>query len=764
MNKIFPLIILLICFSFNSFSQKVGVVLSGGGAKGLAHIGVLKAFEENNIPVDYIAGTSMGGLVGGLYAAGYSPREMEYIAQSKDFQNWVSGYIESYYNYYFKKKNDNAAIVSLGLGLDSTFQARVRSSLVNDIPLNFGFLQLAAQASANSERNFDSLYIPFRCMAADVFSQEQICIKKGSLADAMRATMTVPYIYRPIKIDNRYVFDGGLYNNFPVDVVKRDFHPDIIVGVNVSSKNYEEYPFDSDDELIARLFNYLLLSKTDSSLVSETGIYIQPDVGDYTVMEFRSAEALIRAGYDAAIAKMPAIKEKIKREVSEKQKDEERAKFINKKPPIRFNEIKIMGVNSNQRVYVRKVFRTSSQGMNLFDIKKSYYKLVADDNFQTVYPRITKKDNDGNYDFELDVKPERNFRAELGGNISSRPISSVFLGLQYNYLNKYSTTFTSDFYLGRFYEAIQTKARLDYPSKIPFYLEGEFTYNHWDYFKSSQIFLEDISLMFIDQTDRSLDFSLGIPYGNNGKVYLKIGGFNITDKFSQNNDYTSGDTLDESIFNSLKYALAYEKNTLNYKQFPTKGEKVFAGVTFYDGIERYKSGTQSAIASDRNARQWLKVKISYEKYLLSDSYYTFGYIVEAVASDQDVFTSHRSSLLMASTFYPMIDSRTLFLENYRAYSYAAVGVKNVFNLKRNIQLRLEGFVFQPYQKIIRDEEQKPILDKEFRHLYFAGTAALIYRSPLGPVSLNFNYYDDDKKQYGLLFNVGYLIFNKRPID
>ena len=150
-------------------AQKVGLVLSGGGAKGIAHIGVLKALEENNIPIDYVVGTSMGGIVGGMYAAGYSPSEIEYIALSKDFQDWVSGRFESRYRHYFKKKPENPSFLTAKLLIDTGFQAKIRSNLVNDVPLNFALLTLFAQSSANARNDFDKLFIPFRCIVSDVF-------------------------------------------------------------------------------------------------------------------------------------------------------------------------------------------------------------------------------------------------------------------------------------------------------------------------------------------------------------------------------------------------------------------------------------------------------------------------------------------------------------------------------------------------------------------------------------------------------------------
>ena len=127
MKRTLLLTIFLFCF-FAARAQKVGLVFSGGGAKGLAHIGVLKALEENNIPIDYIVGTSMGGIVGGMYASGYTPTEIETIALSEDFQNWVSGYFESEYRYFYNKKPENPSFITAKLQIDTGFNFKLRTT------------------------------------------------------------------------------------------------------------------------------------------------------------------------------------------------------------------------------------------------------------------------------------------------------------------------------------------------------------------------------------------------------------------------------------------------------------------------------------------------------------------------------------------------------------------------------------------------------------------------------------------------------------
>jgi NTE family protein len=261
-------VISLVFFSFQLNAQKVGLVFSGGGAKGLAHIGTLKALEENNIPIDYITGTSMGAIVGAMYASGYSPAQIEKIALSDDFQDWVSGRYQSDYSFYFQKSSPNPSMITAKMAIDTSLRLSFRPNLVNDIPLNFALLELFSQASATAKDNFDNLFVPYRCMASDILSQKSITVSKGSLAEAVRASMTVPLIYRPIKLDEKFVFDGGIYNNFPADVMQKEFKPDFIIGANVSSKTFNEYPKD-DDRLMNRFLVYMFLSKSDSTLVGK---------------------------------------------------------------------------------------------------------------------------------------------------------------------------------------------------------------------------------------------------------------------------------------------------------------------------------------------------------------------------------------------------------------------------------------------------------------------------------------------------------------
>ncbi len=759
---------LLILLVLQSKAQKVGLVLSGGGAKGLAHIGVLKALEENNIPIDYITGTSMGGIVGAMYAAGYSPKQMEEIALSSDFQDWVSGRYKSDYSFYFQKNNTNASILTAKLSADTGLRLSFRPNLVNDIPLNFALLELFSQASSIAKDNFDNLFVPYRCMVSDVLSQKSIAVKKGSLAEAVRATMTVPLVYRPIKLDGKYVFDGGLYNNFPADIMKAAFKPDVIIGANVSSKIFNEYP-KNDDRLMNRFLVYMFLSKSDSTLIGTNGVYIQPELADFNTTNFTPVADLIKRGYDATMADMEKIKKSTTRRISKYQLEKKRLEFNILKPNLTFNTVKVSGVNTQQKKYIERLFKSDQSTFNLSDIKQGYYKLVADETFETIYPKITYDQLTDNFDFEIVAQPKKSFKIDFGGNISTRPISNVYLGLQYNYLNKRAYTFGTNFYSGRFYESVQLNGRVDYPSGLPLFLAAEFTYNHWNYYNTSEIFIDNPNPTYIEQADRKIELKMGFPLNRNARISLTTSFINNSDNYSPTNSFAVGDILDRTVFNGFRTSLLFEKNSLNRKQYATTGQNLLVSVSYSSGKENYTPGNSYRFLASqpdvfRQIRGWGYLKISDEHYFLHKKRYTLGYLAEGVMSNQPLFNNYYAALLAAPAFYPLQDSKSLFLHNFRATSYLAGGIKNIFYLKKNFDLRLEGYLFLPYKEFMQNEQHEVTYAKAFSKWRYAGTAGLVYHTPVGPISLSYNLYDDNVKRNGILLHLGYLIYNKRSIE
>ena len=759
------IILFVIFLSFDVLGQKVGLVLSGGGAKGLAHIGVLKALEENEIPIDYIVGTSMGGIVAGCYAAGMSPGQIEEIALSDEFLRWVSGKMEAGFNYYYNKSDDHPSFLKLNISLDSTLNFNLNTSLANDISLNFALAEMMAQSSSISKNNFDSLFIPLRVVAADIFTQTEVVLNKGVLSDAMRATQTVPLFYDPIRVDGKYLFDGGVYNNFPVDVAQKEFKPQVIIGSNVSTKVYEEYPFGEDDKLISRSLLYMLLDKSDPGKVPSTGIYIQSDLKAFTAFEFAKAKSMIDSGYSQTIRQMSEIKEKISARVLCEEVAARRNIFNGKASPMIVEKIRFTGFNSRQQRYLSKFFTLKDkQPLYFRQIKAGYYKLVAEDYFKNVYPGFLYNPDLKKYEFQLSKRPQNNFQVDFGGVIATRSISGIFLGLNYYYFNRALTHASANFYAGTFYKSAQIKARLDIPSFGQYYIEPEATFNNWDFIQGSDVFITNYSPTVLKRIDRKVGAGFGKPVGQQYKASLYGFYINNTDRFFNTQSFLSTDTLDEVNLYGSRVGFKLSTNLLNRKQYASQGHAYEFSLDWFSLIEQIESGSTSTQPLGNNQhRGWVRARITMEQYF-KKGFYSSGYYFDAVFSNQPLFSNYQSTIINAPSFNPIQDSRTLLLQNFRAFNYVAGGWRNVFSLRGNLDLRLEGYLFKPFEQIVRGVSQEPSLRQELTSVFFAGTAGLVLHTTVGPVSLSLNYYDDAENQFGALLHVGFLLFNRTSIE
>jgi len=763
---LFIIFLLLACSA--GFSQKVGLVLSGGGAKGVAHLGVLKALEENNIPIDYIVGTSMGGIIGGLYAAGYSPAEIEELVLSDQFRRCVKGLPEKGFNYIYNQNEITPGFLRINMALDSTFNFQLNSSIANDVSLNFALTEKLAQATAIANSRFDSLFVPLRVVAADIFTQQQVVLSKGSLSSALRATQTVPFFYTPVRVDGKYLFDGGVYNNFPVDVAIKDFNPDLLIGVNVSTKIFEDYPFDNDDDLISRSLIYLLLDKSDPSRIPENGVYIQPNLKGYTSFDFDRVKALLDSGYSQTLRQMESIRANIRRPERSDSLAARRKAFQDRHYPFLFDKITFTGFNSKQRDYLRGVFKTAKNKsglMTLAQIKKGYFQLVSEEYFTNVYPIIQFDSVTTKFNLQLSRRPQQNFQVEFGGVIATRDISSIFLGLNFYHFGKSLKHFYTSFQAGSFYKSAVAKVRYDFPRT--FFIEPHFVYNSWDYLENDDL-LKDVSTpvapTVLQRYNRNYGVSVGIPVREYFKMTLNFDGINNFDGYINGDVFISTDILDELRLTGFKTGFTFSANTLNRKQYASAGKAFSVEGDFFNMKEFYTPGNTSIETEPVTAyHQWFRLRGTAEQYF-GNGRFRSGYVAEMMFSNQPFFQNYFGTIANTPGFFPLQDSRTLILENFRSFNYAAAGMRNVFSLYHKLDLRLEGYLFKPFDYLQEDSSQEAYVTREFNKVFFAGTAGLVFHSPVGPVSLSVNYYDDDENQLGVLLHVGFLLFNRHPLE
>ncbi|MEZ9697998.1 patatin-like phospholipase family protein [Vibrio sp. 10N.261.46.E12] len=277
----------------------VAVVLAGGGAKGAAHIGVLKALEEMRIPVDYITGTSMGSYVGGLYATGMSAGEIESFIYTVD---WNRGYRDrvnrSERRVRDKEYEDRYQLnTDLGLGWG---EIKARKGVVQ----GQNMLRILRETTGNLSPldSFDHLAIPYRSVATDIIELEEVVIDHGHLVDAMMASMSVPGALPPYSLDGRMLVDGGVTNNMPVDVA-RAMGADIVIAVDISTNYKGKEDFTNFLAAADQLSNYLVQRSTQeqAETLTDDDVFLRPDVGQMETTEFDKMPGAYQAGYDAAI-------------------------------------------------------------------------------------------------------------------------------------------------------------------------------------------------------------------------------------------------------------------------------------------------------------------------------------------------------------------------------------------------------------------------------------------------------------------------------
>jgi NTE family protein len=280
-----------------SHRPKVGLVLEGGGALGFAHIGVLKYLEEHHIPVDIVAGTSMGGLVGGLYAIGESPREIEDLTQAIDWDSVMSGTTD-FQDLSFRRKEDRQAFpnrLEMGLKRGITFPIGLNSGH------RVGLVLDRATLAYPHQMNFDDFPTPFRCVATDITAGKIKIFDSGSISQALRATMSIPAVFSPVLINGHLYTDGGAVDNLPVDVAKQA-GAEIVIAVYLDPGPSDPKAADSMLTVASKNIS-IMISVNELRNMKSADVLINADVHGFTSASFKEGDEIIPKGYAAAVSK-----------------------------------------------------------------------------------------------------------------------------------------------------------------------------------------------------------------------------------------------------------------------------------------------------------------------------------------------------------------------------------------------------------------------------------------------------------------------------
>ncbi|HLW39965.1 MAG TPA: patatin-like phospholipase family protein, partial [Brumimicrobium sp.] len=625
----------------SSISQKVGLVLSGGGATGLAHIGVLQALEEAEIPIDYITGASMGSLIGALYAVGYSPEEIKTYILNSGFDKMASNEQPKEERYLVREKDKDASMINFKLAKDSLFYKSLPTNFTTPSALDLDALLALGTPSASLHKDFDSLFVPFRCVAADIYKKESVVFRKGDLNAAVRASMTYPFYVNAIRIDGNLLFDGGLYNNFPSDVIYQDFLVDYIIGSNVSSNDGPP----SEDNILSQL-STMFVQETNFDLPCEYGVLIEPN-SEVGTFEFARAEEAIAAGYQKGLMYVDSIRKYVKKRITKEELSEKRKAFKNKITPINITEIDVQSFANKNVSFIERNFMkdTLIEAIDQEELGKKYFKTYATPQVRYLYPTVTKN-SDSTYKLRLEVTKQRPFALNIGGHFSTRAVSTTYIGASYYDIGEGAIGLHAESYFGRFYTSIKTKLDYDFPSLFPIRISPYFVLNRWDYNRSSSSFFQDSDPSFLLQNEFYYGVDFAIPASNNGKSTLGVRKFDNKDQYYQTIDYSKSDTADITFFSGETAFLEFEYNTLNRKQWASEGSRFIANIRYVQGKEKSISGTTPLTEYDlRRHHRWLSFSLEGQKYFKINSFFKVGLYGKATANSQSLFANYTATAL-----------------------------------------------------------------------------------------------------------------------
>lgn len=381
-------IVLLFSFTFG-FSQeqdsllskysngkvpKIGVVLSGGGAKGLAHIGVLKILEEEGVRIDYIGGTSMGAMVGGLYASGYTAKQLDSIFRVIDFDRVVQDNLPRRVKSFYDKENDEKYAITF------PFQ-KMRFGIPVALSRGQNTYNLFNQLLFDSRHitNFNDLPIPFLCIATDIETGEEVILNKGNLAQAIVASGSFPTLFTPIEIDGRNLTDGGIVNNYPIDEVRK-MGADLIIGVDVQADLMDRKELNSAVKVVTQIINFQKLG-TMQEKINSTEIYIKPDITGFNVVSFSDGSQIVKNGEDEAKKYRELF-----RKIAEIQKIDKKVERPRQGPSMyNISDIAIRGTENYSRSYILGKLRFKpNEPVSFADFNEGFNRLNATQNFRFI--------------------------------------------------------------------------------------------------------------------------------------------------------------------------------------------------------------------------------------------------------------------------------------------------------------------------------------------------------------------------------------------
>ena len=678
--------------------QAIGLVLSGGGAKGIAHIGVIQALEDNDIPIDFITGTSMGSIVGGMYAAGYTPKEMLDVILSKGFSYWSTGQNDPSLLYYFAADEASPALFSLPITTkrDSIRNAKaaVPASLISPIPMNFAFMDLFAGQTAQCGGDFNRLFVPFRCVASDVDAKHKVVLKEGDLGYSIRSSMSFPIVFQPTTIDSMLLYDGGIYDNFPADVMKTTYAPDFTIGVDVSTKDYGP-----QTSIIDQVEN-LVIQNNDYYLDPANGIKISFDLNEFGLLDFAKAKRIYDIGYSVTMNMMDSIKSRIHTRIPKEERELRRAVFKSQTPYIRFDKVAVEGATPDQNQYLEYLFaNTKSDTISIDDARKSYYRAISTGKLRDFVPHAEYNDTTGLFSLNLKASVKNNLKFSAGGFITTSTASHLYASLGFSTLGRRAHKASVSAWLGLSYYGAMLNGRMFLQTHIPSSIELQAVAHRQKMYDRDYFFFQTSTPSYTLNSEYYARLKFALALGSLAKMEVGAGFGHIQESFYLP-DTEEGTLNDRNSchFNLGQAFVKFESSTLDNINYPLSGHHYMANAMAVMGAYNYYSATDKY--TQLGARpKWLQLELRSRNYFDISSHFAFGVEADLMLSTRGLLDDYTATMVSAPAFVPTPSLANIINPAFRSNSFIAAGIAPIYKYNAQLSARLQGYAFMPIRKI-----------------------------------------------------------------
>lgn len=559
--------------------KKVGLVLSGGGAKGMAHIGAIKVIEEAGIPIDYVVGTSMGSIIGGLYAIGYTPEQMDSMVRKQDWSFLLSDRISRRDMNMAEREAAEKYVISVPFSKSSIQEVAGGVIKGQNIANLFSELTLGYHDSIS----FNKLPIPFACVAEDIVQGKEYVFHEGVLATAMRASMAIPGVFTPVRLDSMVLVDGGVTNNYPVNIA-RQMGAEVIIGVDVQSNLKPANELDNAGVILGQLIDLMGQEQYLENL-KETNVHIKVNVKGFSAASFsqQAVDSLIVRGEEAAIAQRDALIQ-LKKEIG--LPESFRPARPDRYDPVEWvmiKHIQFNGLDEKDKQWIMKRCDLVENGFNsVVRIEEATSIIRANTNYSNVTYKLVQNEQ-GEYNLYYTLNKKQESRINIGIRFDSEEIATLLVNARTTLKTQLPSYVSATARLGKRYggkltygiePSPLTTLSISYQFKyndIDYYQKGKRSFNSTFRHHTAEISYHNVWL-------RNVQFGVGARYElyNYGK-FLHIEGNPV---FNPRREHFF------SYFANLHYE-SYDK-----AYFPTKGVKLHGSYTLYtDNLLEYEDDT-----------------------------------------------------------------------------------------------------------------------------------------------------------------------------